>query len=166
MSTSRSFPLYGSSIQKKVYLFAVLCLLLLILIIYAIAVGSYDLSVMKIIRTLIGIDSGAEKIVVWNIRLPRITAAIITGCGLGLSGIATQSLLRNPLASPFTLGISQGAAFGAAFAIVFLGAAGMQSSALRTSDAYHFMINSVYAVTFSPFWAPLRRPWLSSCWPG
>lgn len=143
--------LYQASIQKKVYLFAGLCLLLFILIIYAIAVGSYDLSIMKIIRTLIGIDSGAEKIVVWNIRLPRITAAIITGCGLGLSGIATQSLLRNPLASPFTLGISQGAAFGAAFAIVFLGAAGMQSSALRTSDAYHFMINSVYAVTFFAF---------------
>ena len=96
-------------------------------------------------------DSGAGKIVVWNIRMPRITAAIVTGCGLGLSGVAMQSLLKNPLASPFTLGISQGAAFGAAFAIVFLGAGKMPGSALRTADAGSFLLSNVYAVTFFAF---------------
>lgn len=143
--------LYQASIRNKIYLFTGLCLLLVMLIIYAIAVGSYDLSIAKILRTLLGMDTGTAKIVVWNIRMPRIAAAIVTGCGLGLSGVATQSLLRNPLASPFTLGISQGAAFGAAFAIVFLGAAGMQSSALRTADANSFIINSIYAVTIFAF---------------
>ena len=53
-------------------------------------------------------------------RLPRIAAAIVTGWGLGLSGLALQTLLRNPLASPFTLGFSQSAALGAALAIVCL----------------------------------------------
>jgi iron complex transport system permease protein len=83
--------------------------------------------------------------------VPRIAAAIVAGWGLGLSGLATQSLLRNPLASPFTLGISQGAAFGAAFSIVILGAGGMRASALRTQDAASFFIHSVYAVTVFAF---------------
>ncbi|MBW2624026.1 MAG: iron ABC transporter permease [Deltaproteobacteria bacterium] len=121
------------------------------MIIWSIAVGSYDMSLFKILRTIFRLEEGAYKIVVWDIRLPRITAAIITGSGLGLSGLATQSLLRNPLASPFTLGISQGAAFGAAFSIVVLSAGGMQGSALRTADANTFTIVNVYAVTFFAF---------------
>jgi len=97
------------------------------------------------------LEEGHHKIVVWGIRMPRIAAAIVSGCGLGLSGLAMQSLLRNPLASPFTLGISQGAAFGAAFSIVIMGAGGMQGSSLRTADTSAFMIHSVYAVTFFAF---------------
>ena len=96
-------------------------------------------------------ESGPGQIVVWNIRMPRITAAIVTGCGLGLAGVAAQSLLKNPLASPFTLGISQGAAFGAALAIVFLGAGKMQGSSLRTAAAGSFLLSNVYAVTFFAF---------------
>lgn len=125
--------------------------LLFLFIFWAIAVGSYDMSLTRIFRTLIGLEGGPSKIVVWDIRMPRIMAAIITGCGLGLSGLATQGLLRNPLASPFTLGISQGAAFGAAFSIVVLGAAGMQDSALRTADSNTLNIINVYAVTFFAF---------------
>lgn len=121
------------------------------MIFWAIAVGSYDMSLIRILRTLIGLEGGPDKIVVWDIRVPRITAAIVTGCGLGLSGLATQGLLRNPLASPFTLGISQGAAFGAAFSIVVLGAAGMQHSALRTADSNTLTIINVYAVTLFAF---------------
>ncbi len=143
--------LYQASIKRKLSFFSLLFLFLLVLIVYAIAVGSYDLSVKKILGALLEMDSGAGNIVVWNIRLPRITAAIVTGCGLGLSGVAMQSLLKNPLASPFTLGISQGAAFGAAFAIVFLGAGKMQGSALRTAAAGSFLLSNVYAVTFFAF---------------
>lgn len=148
---SETIELYQLSIRHKLFLLAGLCLFLVILILQAIAVGTYDLSFMTILKSLLGMGSGAGRIVVWDIRLPRIMAAIITGCGLGLSGIATQSLLRNPLASPFTLGISQGAAFGAAFAIVILGAADMQINALGTGDAGRFIINSLYGVTFFAF---------------
>jgi iron complex transport system permease protein len=143
--------LYQASIKRKLSFFGLLFLFLLVLIVYAIAVGSYDLSVRKILEALLGVDAGAGKIVVWNIRMPRITSAIVTGCGLGLSGVAMQSLLKNPLASPFTLGISQGAAFGAALAIVFLGAGSMKGSALRTADAGSFLLSNVYAVTFFAF---------------
>ncbi|QKF82979.1 FecCD family ABC transporter permease [Halarcobacter ebronensis] len=59
----------------------------------------------------------------WNIRIPRMLAAFSVGAVLALSGAILQSTLRNPLASPFTLGLSQGAAFGASFSIIILGSA-------------------------------------------
>lgn len=67
-----------------------------------------------------------QSVVIWNIRLPRIISALIVGGILGVSGAVIQSVLRNPLASPFTLGISSGAAFGAAVAIVFFGGGQLQ----------------------------------------
>lgn len=56
-----------------------------------------------------------------QIRLPRTLAAFLAGGALGLSGTLMQAVLKNPLASPFTLGISQASAFGASFAIIVLG---------------------------------------------
>lgn len=55
--------------------------------------------------------------VFWEIRVPRVLFAFLAGAGLAMSGMAFQALFRNPLATPFTLGVSSGAAFGAAIAI-------------------------------------------------
>jgi iron complex transport system permease protein len=57
-------------------------------------------------------------ICVWNLRLPRIFLGIVAGFGLGVAGCVMQAVLRNPLASPYTLGISSGAGFGASLAIL------------------------------------------------
>jgi iron complex transport system permease protein len=54
----------------------------------------------------------------WHLRLPRIVWGIIAGFGLGIAGCAMQAILKNPLASPFTLGISSGAGFGVSLAVV------------------------------------------------
>ena len=142
---------YRAAFRKKVFLFFVLLALLGALTLYAIAVGSYDLSPRIVLRAIFGQAEGAIHTVVWNIRLPRIVAAIVSGWGLALAGIVFQSLLRNPLASPSTLGISQGAAFGAAFAIVVLGAGGMQGGTLRMQGTNPLHIYSIYAVTFFAF---------------
>lgn len=58
-----------------------------------------------------------EVAVVWEIRLPRILCGLFVGMGLSAAGVIFQSLLRNPLADPYTLGVSTGAAFGASLAI-------------------------------------------------
>lgn len=55
---------------------------------------------------------------VWRIDLPIITAAVLVGAGLSLSGVVMQCLLRNPLASPYTLGLSSAASFGAALSVI------------------------------------------------
>ncbi len=68
--------------------------------------------------------------IVWNIRLPQALAAIVAGVGLSVAGgVAMQSILRNPLGSPFTLGISNaGGAFGAAVSVIVLGTGQMHST--------------------------------------
>ena len=63
-------------------------------------------------------DAAACKIIVL-MRLPRIALAIVAGIGLSVSGVAMQSVTRNPLVSPFTMGISSAAAFGASICLVF-----------------------------------------------
>lgn len=100
-----------------------------LLALLAISAGSADLSLKDVIMTLLGWGSKQSSIVVFNLRMPRIVTAIVAGIGLATVGCAMQSILRNPLASASTLGIAQGAAFGASFAIIVLGA-GMQNQTL------------------------------------
>lgn len=74
--------------------------------------------------TQVALPPEAVLQVVWQLRLPRVLLAFAAGAGLALAGTAFQGILRNPLADPFTLGVSSGAAFGAALAIS-LGLAGV-----------------------------------------
>ena len=85
--------------------------------------GSSDLSLREVLAGLFMVDDHA-RIIVWNLRMPRILTALIGGVALAIAGCAFQSVLRNPLASASTLGISQGAAFGASVAIIVVGAGG------------------------------------------
>ncbi len=142
---------YDALVRQKTLLLSSLVLFLAILVVWAVAVGSFDLGVVQILRALLGLEQSSGSVVVWSIRLPRIIAAVVVGWGLGLAGLATQTLLRNPLASPFTLGISQGAAFGAALAIVCLGAGVVKDSAFRVGVASEFFFNSLSAVTAFAF---------------
>jgi iron complex transport system permease protein len=113
---------YQKQIRRRTVSLAAVFGLTLMVGIYAVTQGAYDLSPMQAIWALLGSAGEGAAVVVWNIRLPRIIASLVVGWGLSLSGLGIQSLLRNPLGSPSTLGISQGAAFGAAAAIVFFGA--------------------------------------------
>ncbi|AOO81537.1 FecCD family ABC transporter permease [Bosea vaviloviae] len=61
----------------------------------------------------------ALRVVIWDIRLPVALMAVVTGASLAVAGAQMQTILNNPLASPFTLGISAAASFGAALALVF-----------------------------------------------
>jgi len=131
---------------RKTATIVFLALLTCVLVVLAINAGSAELNPIQIIMTLLGKGDENSRVVIWNIRLPRILAAIIAGASLSVAGCVMQNILRNPLASPFTLGISQGAAFGAALAIVVLGAGSMQS---RAADAV--IISNPYIVTISAF---------------
>ncbi|MBQ8180030.1 MAG: iron ABC transporter permease [Candidatus Methanomethylophilaceae archaeon] len=63
-------------------------------------------------------DAWFDDYVLWNTYVPRIVMGILVGCGLAVCGVAMQSLMNNPLADPYTVGISDGACFGAVAAIV------------------------------------------------
>ncbi|MEO7760300.1 MAG: iron ABC transporter permease [Casimicrobiaceae bacterium] len=81
--------------------------------IVALGSGSSDIALADVVRVLVRPDSSAAAEVVHQLRFPRILAAFATGCLLGLSGALMQILLRNPLADPYILGLSGGAATGA-----------------------------------------------------
>ena len=78
-------------------------------------------------------DTSKFSTIVQNIRLPRALAACIVGALLGLSGVLMQGVLQNPLASPFTLGVSQAAALGATSAIILIDASSLASLQLLGS---------------------------------
>ena len=113
---------YFERIRQKLMLLILLVAATVLVALYAVAQGAYDISVTEVLRVLTGSADPDAGVVVTHIRLPRVMAALICGWGLSFSGLSLQSLLRNPLGSPSTLGISQGAAFGAAAAIVVFGA--------------------------------------------
>lgn len=67
--------------------------------------------------------TGKAHAIVWQLRLPRIVMGCVVGWGLALGGATCQTILKNPLASPFTLGVASGAGFGAVLGIVWGGGA-------------------------------------------
>ncbi len=79
----------------------------------AMMVGPYDLSPGQVLGALTGQGDQQAQIVVWNIRLPRVGAALIVGTALASAGASYQALFRNPLVSPDILGVSAGAGLGA-----------------------------------------------------
>lgn len=88
--------------------FAGLAIVLAALFIWNLNAGSVSISVREIVSNLFG-DEGSSSVIVRNIRLPRILAAILLGGALALSGFLLQTFFSNPIAGPFILGISSGA---------------------------------------------------------
>jgi iron complex transport system permease protein len=103
--------------------------LLILALVISISLGAAKIPVADVARTLMGwAVSKRFDVIVWNIRLPQALASVVAGAGLSVAGAVMQSILRNPLGSPFTLGISHAAAFGAAFSVMVLGGGIMASS--------------------------------------
>ncbi|MEG1633027.1 MAG: iron ABC transporter permease [Oscillospiraceae bacterium] len=112
---------YHRNRVRSVTFLVALLVLLIAAILVSLRVGSYNTPIGELILGIFGRASDNKiNIVVQNNRMPRICTAILAGAGLGVAGCVLQAILRNPLASSSTLGVSQGAGFGAAFAIIVL----------------------------------------------
>ncbi len=130
---------YNKYIRKKWIVLLVMVGLLFASAIASLSAGSANLSVLDILRTVFGGGNRQQNAIIWNVRMPRVVTATVVGMALALSGCVMQNVLRNPLASASTLGVSQGASFGAAVAIVYFGAgiqvnAGGATSALTVTN--------------------------------
>ncbi|EFQ22554.1 transport system permease protein [Aminomonas paucivorans DSM 12260] len=125
-----------------------LCLLFLL----SLRIGAIPLSWTEVLRALLEEDAPRQmKLVVWNIRLPQALCALAVGSGLAMAGACLQTLLQNPLASPFTLGISHAAAFGAALSVMFLGGGGMGSTLADAVAVTHLSLTVTCAFLGSLF---------------
>ncbi len=137
---------YRAYTRRKVLVIAAVIIAAVVLAIISMALGSAGISPLEVIKALLGQADERTTQIVINIRLVRVLAAVVAGIGLSLAGCVMQAVLLNPLASDYTLGVSQGAAFGAAVAIVATGAGSMQSSG---ADAV--LIRNPYLVTVAAF---------------
>ncbi len=105
---------YNRYLRGKIVFLAITLLFLTLLLWASVSLGAVKLPLFQTIRALLGLSVAPRTArIIWSIRLPQALAGIIAGSGLAVAGAAMQSILRNPLGSPFTLGISNAAAFDA-----------------------------------------------------
>lgn len=111
---------YQYIFRRRLLFIGVLALAIVGSLVFDFVMGPSGLPLSTLWNTLFApetVDTGS-RVIVWDIRLPYALMAVVVGLALGLAGAEMQTILNNPLASPFTLGVSSAAAFGAALAIV------------------------------------------------
>lgn len=104
--------------KKKRAAIALLAVAAVVLAFVCLFVGSSHMTVSESVAALMKKGSAAQVRIIWNIRIPRVLAAIIAGAGLSVAGLVMQTDLNNPMASPSTLGVSNAAVFGANLSII------------------------------------------------
>ncbi len=145
-----SNPEYSRYIGRKAAFIMLALAALGVLAVFSISMGAANIPAMEVVRALAGISQSKRVgIIVWHIRLPQVLAAIVAGAGLSVAGAVMQSILRNPLGSPFTLGISHAAAFGAAFAVMILGSGTMASTSVGAVTISNPYVTTGLAFIFS-----------------
>lgn len=137
---------YRAYARRKAIFVATIILATMTLGLFSMTMGSAGVAPLEVIKALTGKADQRTAQIVIHIRLVRVLAAVVAGIGLSVAGCVMQGVLHNPLASDYTLGVSQGAAFGAALAIVAMGAGSVQST---SADAV--IIRNPYLVTVAAF---------------
>lgn len=134
---------YRAILRRRLSLLLVLAVLIVASMLLDFTLGPSGLPLDTLWHTLIdpaSVDAGT-RVIVWDIRMPYALMAIIVGLTLGLAGAEMQTILNNPLASPFTLGVSSAAAFGAALAIVLgIGIPGIPAQWFISANAFIFAL--------------------------
>ena len=132
---------YQNIVRRRLLVMLILVLAIVVSLVIDFIMGPSGLSLGTLWKTLFdaaAADPGT-RVIVWDIRLPYALMAVAVGMSLGLAGAEMQTILNNPLASPFTLGVSSAAAFGAALAIVLgIGIPGVQDQWFISANAFIF----------------------------
>jgi iron complex transport system permease protein len=115
---------YSARLRRNMLLMGGLLVLLLGMCVFGLSVGGASYSIRESWNALLaGPNQNPANIdirrqIIWTLRVPRVLTGLVCGIGLAVSGLVMQTILRNPLASPYTLGISAAASFGAGLGIV------------------------------------------------
>ncbi|KTT00876.1 FecCD family ABC transporter permease [Pseudomonas parafulva] len=137
---------YRRLLWRRTGLVAGLAVLLLVSVLSDLASGASGMSLGRLVQGLFdpATLSATERVIIWNVRLPYALMAVLVGTALSLAGAEMQAILDNPLASPFTLGVSSSAALGASLAIAYpLSATWMTAGVQVTVMAFVFACLSV-----------------------
>ena len=109
--------------DSKKYKFLVMGILVMLLVIGFIignSKGTAEVSIARIFEVILNNDGSTERMIIWNIRFPRMILAVLVGINLALSGSILQGVMKNPLADPGIIGISSGAGLFGIFVIIVL----------------------------------------------
>lgn len=136
---------YNVAKAKKLAIIFILLALVFLFFVVSVFVGSGTLTFKEVFLAIFNKGSETARLIVRRIRFPRVIAALIAGGGLAVSGLVMQTVLKNPLASPTTLGVSNAAVFGANFAIIVAGAGAFHS----THGSWLSISNPYIVSTFS-----------------
>lgn len=111
---------YRHFVRRRLLLLAALLAVLCASVVADIALGPSTFAFADVLRGLLTPEAlpQAQQVILWEVRLPYAVMAVLVGASLGLAGAEMQTALNNPLASPFTLGVSAAAAVGASAAVV------------------------------------------------
>lgn len=134
---------YRRRAVRKVAIVAGAIAVLLVALMTDVSVGPGNFSLSEVLKAIVDPGSQGTKIdvIVWNVRLPVAVMAVLVGAMLGVAGAQMQTILNNPLADPFTLGISSAASFGAALAIATgIGLVPFAGAFLVTANAFVFAL--------------------------
>jgi len=141
--TASAVAAYRQILRRRAGLIALLLAALFIALLTDFTVGPSGLPWRELWQTLTAPTAAdpTSRVIVWDIRLPSALMAALVGMALGMAGAEMQTILNNPLASPFTLGVSSAAAFGASLAIVLqLGVPGIPAAWLVAGNAFLFAL--------------------------
>ncbi|WP_243372781.1 FecCD family ABC transporter permease [Microvirga solisilvae] len=121
ISLQQGRGVYRALVRRKQLILLALAVVMVLSVIADLGLGPARYSMREVVLALLGSAEVSEQIsvVIWDIRMPVALMAIVVGAALSAAGAQMQTILNNPLASPFTLGISAAASFGASVALVF-----------------------------------------------
>jgi iron complex transport system permease protein len=137
---------YRRLVRRRVVVLALLAVAIGVSCCLDLVTGPSDLTVADAVRGLLWPEtlSTQVSVIIWQVRLPYALMALLVGSALSLAGAEMQTTLNNPLASPFTLGMSSAAIFGAALAIVLdIGVPGVPTNWIVSANAFAFAFGSV-----------------------
>ena len=120
LNTDQVLAAYRQLVARRVLIVAVLAVLCVAAFLLDLVTGPSSLTAAQVLGGIFSPDtlSAPQQAIIWQVRLPYALMAVLVGAALSLAGAEMQTILNNPLASPFTLGVSSAASFGAALAIV------------------------------------------------
>lgn len=147
-SLSHGRYLYSRLAKRRLGILIGIGLLTIVCFMVDLSIGPAHYSPLKILPALWHGDASLSiRVIVWDIRLPVALSALVVGASLSVAGVEMQTVLGNPLASPFTLGLSAAASFGAALGLI-LGVTVLPASAVAFAIPVNAFLVSMAAALF------------------
>ncbi|WP_416363868.1 FecCD family ABC transporter permease [Pseudomonas sp. NFX183] len=145
---TRGRSLYSRLAKRRLSMIVGISLLILVFFTIDLSIGPAHYRLMELLSVLMQDASSSQvSVILWDIRLPVALSALVVGASLSIAGLQMQTVLGNPLASPFTLGLSAAASFGAALGLI-LGVSVLPASAVAYAIPVNAFLVSMAAALF------------------